>query len=179
MKARFDFTVEDLVDTTERGLGRSRLVRSWRWRSTLVSAGLSGAVVYALVPGAPATRLVLAIVCAVATGLSYPPMIANVRKARLRKLFLERFGGPGPFRFEIELTPEAVVTTQAGTQARYDWSRFSAVEETPEAIELVGRGAGTIAVRNRAFQSQEEWRAFLDTARCYLAARATSPPAPR
>ena len=145
MKARFDFTIQDLIDAAERGLQRSPLVHSWRSRS--------------------------AIVCAAAAALAYPRLLASARQARLRKLFLERFGGPGPFAFEIELTPEAVIITQNGTQARHDWSKFVAVEDTADAIELVGRGVGSIVVRNRAFSSKEEWRAVLDTARNYLARR--------
>ena len=171
MKARFDFTIDDLIDGAERGLKRSPLVHSGRWRAALTTSVLSAVLIYLLVPGSPEMRLGLAIVCATVTALAYPTLLAQARKARLRKLFLERFGGPGPFPFEIELTPEAVITTQGGTQSRHEWSKFTSVEDTADAIELVARGVGTIVVRNRAFGSKEEWRAFLDTARNYLAER--------
>jgi len=36
MKVRFDFTLDDMVDVTERATARSRLIRYWRSQSTVV-----------------------------------------------------------------------------------------------------------------------------------------------
>src|SRR5712691_6174505 len=114
MKVRFDFTLDDLVDAAERGTANSKLVRSWRWREMVVTAVLSGVIVYVLKSGTHEAKVFWAVVGALIAAAIYSFVATRSRKDRLRKLFQERFGGAGPYPFEIELTPTAVVTTQAG-----------------------------------------------------------------
>src|SRR5712692_4451734 len=77
----------------------------------------------------------------------------------------------GPYPFEIELTPAALVTTQAGTRSEHAWSTIVEVKDSPDAIDFVARGAGIIVVRNRAFRSDTERREFLELARKFTKTR--------
>ncbi len=165
MKVRFDFTLDDLVDAAERGTANSKLVRGWRWRETIVAAALGGVIAYVLKSGSHDTKVVSAIIGALIAAAIYSLAATRSRKGRLRKLFQERFGGEGPYPFEIELTPAALVTTQAGTRTEHAWSGIVEVRDGPDAIDFVARGAGIIVVRNRAFRSDGERREFLELAR--------------
>ena len=167
MKVRFEFTLDDLVDASERTVIRSRAVRGWRWQDMAGSALLAGVLAYVIRPESGAARLGWALVAAVIAGTLYPLVAARSRKARLLKYFRERFGGDGPYTCEVELTPAGVVTVQSGVRTVREWSNIERVEDTQDAIEFVTRGSGTVVVRNRAFSSKDEWRQFLEMARKY------------
>ena len=165
MKVKFDFTLDDLVDAAERGTANSKVVRGWRWREMIVTAVLGGVIVYVLKAGSHDTRAVSAIIGALIAAAIYSFAATRSRKGRLRKFFRERFGGEGPYPFEIELTPAALVTTQAGTRSEHAWSTIVEVKDSPDSIDFDVRGAGIIVVRNRAFRSDDERREFLELAR--------------
>ena len=176
MKVHFDFTVDDMVDVTERATGRSALVRSWRWRSTAIACGVTALAVYLLSPGSEGFRVFAACI-AIGLGLTFfPSSTERARRSRLRRFLRERLGGDGPFRCEVELKPEGVAVSQAGTQALRDWSTIVSIEEGPDAVELVPRGAGSLVVRNRAFASPAERAEFIRLARSYIAGRPPSAP---
>jgi hypothetical protein len=137
----------------------------------LITAFVGGLVMYLLSSGSLQLRLALAVVTAVVVAAVQPLLARGSREDNLRKVFRERFGGSGPFSFDIELLPAGVVTVQAGTRAEHPWSKFVAVEESADAVELVGRGAGTIVVRNRAFATAQERAQFVELARRYLASK--------
>jgi hypothetical protein len=165
MKVKFDFTLDDLVDAAERGAAHSKLVRAWRWRDMILTAVLGGVITYVLRSGSSDAKLVSAVIGAIIAAAIYSFAATRSRKGRLRKLFRERLGGEGPYPFEIELTPAALVTTQAGTRSEHAWSTIVEVKDSPDAIDFVTRGAGIIVVRNRAFHSDKERREFLELAR--------------
>ena len=165
MKVKFDFTLEDLVDAAERGMASSKLVRGWRWREMIVTAALGGVIVYVLKSESHDTKVVSALIGALIAAAIYSFAATRSRKGRLRKLFQERFGGEGPYPFEIELTPAALVTTQAGTRSEHPWSTIVEVKDSPDAIDFVAKGAGIIVVRNRGFRSEKERSEFLELAR--------------
>ena len=171
MKVKFDFTLDDLVDAAERGAASSKLVRGWRWREMIVTAVLGGVIVYVLKAGSHDTKAVSAIIGALIAAVIYSFAATRSRKGRLRKFFQERFGGEGPYPFEIELTPAALVTTQAGTRSEHAWSTIVEVKDSPDAIDFVARGAGIIVVRNRAFRSDDERREFLELAQKFAKTR--------
>ena len=173
MKVRFKFTLDDLVDAAERGTANSKLVRSWRWREMAVSAVLSGVIVYVLKAGSHETKVFSAVIGALVAVAIHSLVAARTRKGRLRKLLQERFGGAGPYSFEIELTPAAVITTQAGTRSEHAWSTIVEVKDSADSVDFVSKGAGIIVVRNRAFPSEGERRQFLELARKYAGGGAT------
>jgi len=162
VKVAFDFTLEDMVDASERTLARSRVVRGWRSQAVWVSALLGGALVW-LIRGDVWLGLLGGAVCG---GLQVA-FSRQTLKTRLLRYFRERLVANGPYRCEVELTPEALITTQNGVRTVRDWSSVEAVKDAQDAIEFHTRGAGTLVVRNRAFHSQDEWKSFLDTARQY------------
>ncbi len=102
MKVKFDFTLDDLVDAAERGAASSKLVRGWRWREMIVTAVLGGVIVYVLKAGSHDTKAVSAITGALIAAAIYSFAATRSRKGRLRKFFQERFGGEGPYPFEID-----------------------------------------------------------------------------
>ena len=162
MKAQFDFTVDDLIDASERTLARSRVAQGWRSRGVWAAALFGGLVGWAV-----RQDLLFAFFGAALCAVTQPFLAARARKARLLRYFRERLGGSGPFHCEVELTPEALVTTQAGVRTVREWPSVIAIVETGDAIEFHTRGAGSLVVRNRAFQSREQWKNFLDMARQY------------
>ena len=164
MKVKFDFTVDDLVDSSERAVARSGVARSWRWQGMLASCALSAAVAYILVPTRP---LFSAVVAAVLCAAIYPFSIGRSRKRKLQKYFREQFGGDGPFTCEVELTPEGLVTLQSGARMVRDWSSIVQIQETADSVDFISKGAGSLIVRNRAFRSAEEHHAFVKLARSY------------
>jgi hypothetical protein len=165
MKVKFDFTLDDLVDAAERGAAHSKVVRGWRFRDMVISGVLSGVLVYALRSGTHESKIFFAVIGGVIAAAIYSFVATRTRKGRLRKFFRERFGGEGPYPFETELTPAALVTTQAGTRSEHAWSTIVEVKDTPDAIDFVAKGAGIIVVRNRAFRSDRERSEFLELAR--------------
>ena len=162
MKVAFDFTLDDLIDASERTLARSRVARGWRSQAVWMSALLGGAIVW-LLRGDVFLGLAGGALCA---GLQVV-FSRHTRKSRLLRYFRERLGSDGPYRCEVELTPEALVTVQNGVRTAREWSTVEAINDAQDAIEFYTRGAGTLVVRNRAFHSQEEWKSFLETARKY------------
>ncbi len=171
MKVRFEFTHEDLIDSAERSLSRSRAIRSMRWRSRLTTGLLCGLIVYFMLEGTAETKLLWAAAVALLVVAIHPLLLASARKRNLLKVFRERFAGQGPFVCEVELTPSGVVTNQVGTQSVRPWAQIAEVNDAPDSVEIVSR-EGLIVVRNRAFRTAEERLQFLETARGYTSAAA-------
>lgn len=167
MKVKFDFTVDDLVDSAERAVSRSAVARGWRWQGMLASCVLSAVVAYMVVPGSPERRVFAAAVGAVICAALYPFSVGRSRKRRLQKYFREQFGGDGPFTCEVELTPGGLVTVQAGTRSERAWSTVTAIQVTDNSVDFLTKGAGSLVVRNRAFSSAEQRDAFVKLARSY------------
>jgi len=169
VKVKFDFTLDDLVDVTERATGRSNVMRTLRLQGVAI-VSLTGAVLtFFGVHGSTEQRLVAAALVAAACAVIYPFGMRYARKSRLRQYFREQFGGDGPYNCEVELTPTALVTVQGGTRAERAWSTVSAIHETPDSVDFVFKGSGSVVVRNRAFRSPEERSAFIRVARTYAA----------
>src|SRR3954468_622706 len=96
MKVRFDFTLDDMVDVTERATARSRLIRYWRSQSTVVMCCIAAALAYVSAPAAIGWRLFAAAAAIGITAPLYPAGMASARRSRLRQFMRERFGSDGP-----------------------------------------------------------------------------------
>ena len=167
MKVSFDFTTDDLVEVAERALERSRASRSLRsaglWGWCALCAGGS----YLVVPASLPLRLAAAAMAAVLVVVLYPSETARFRKKHLKQHYRERFGGDGPFTCEVELRPEGLSMVQAGTRVLHEWPLITEIVETPDSVDFVARGGGSLAVRNRAFRSPQQRAEFLRLARSY------------
>ncbi len=166
MKVSFEFMVDDLVDSAERTVARSGVIRGWRWQRLLVTCVLSAIVAYLVVPGSEERKLFAALIAA-AICAAILPFSGGGRKRRLQQYFREQFGGDGPFTCEVELTPAALVTVQRGARSERPWSMIRAIQVTENSVDFLTQGAGSVIVRNRAFKSREERDAFVELARQY------------
>ena len=167
MKVGFDFTLDDMVDVAERAAQRSGTVTRTRSQARLGVSVVSAVFVWLILPGEQWFRLLAAGAAAAIGWYTYPADLRKTHRRKLRKYFVEQFGGEGPFHCDVELTPEGLVTEQAGSRTVRAWSTVTAVLETPNSIDFVCRGSGSLVVRNRAFASREQYDEFLRTARNY------------
>jgi hypothetical protein len=176
MRVRFDFTLDDMVDLTERATARSGLIRSWRSQSTVVMCCIAAALAYMTVPAETGWRLFAAAAAIGITAALYPAGMASARKSRLRQFMRERFGGEGPYTCEIEISPDGLQVSQAGTRSTRDWRTIVSIEDVAAGIEFLSRPGGTLIVRNRAFASPADRAEFLRLARSYATGARTSAP---
>ena len=167
MKVKFDFTMDDLVDSAGRTVSRSAVARGWRAQRLIVPCLLSAVVAYLVVPGSQERKLVAAVIAAAICAAIAPFSGAGSRKRRLEQYFREQFGGDGPFSCEVELTPAALVSTQRGMRTERAWPTITQIQVTDNSVDFITQGAGSLIVRNRAFASREERDAFVSLARSY------------
>jgi hypothetical protein len=171
--ARFEFTIEDLVDVGERLMSRSEVVRSIR-RTAVITSALAFAIAVYLVSGAllPAFalpgRLILAAACGVVAWLKYPAVRRAFVRQKLASFWREKLKSDGPFSCEVELTGEGVTSRQFSTTTSFPWASVERIVEVPEGVEIWGRRSGLIVVRERAFATAEQKRRFVDYARASL-----------
>jgi hypothetical protein len=176
MRVRFDFTLDDMVDVTERATARSGLIRSWRSQSTVVMCCIAAALAYMTVPADAGWRLFAAAAAIGITAALYPAGMASARKSRLRQFMQERFGSEGPYTCEVEIGPAGLQVSQAGTRSTREWRTIVSIEDVAAGIEFVSRPGGTLIVRNRAFATPADRAEFLRLARSYATGAQTSGP---
>lgn len=167
MKVKFDFTIDDLVDSAGRTVSRSTVARGWRMQRLVVPCVLSAVVAYLVVPGSDERKLFAAVIATVICAAILPFSGRSTRKRRLEQYFREQFGGDGPFTCEVELTPAALVSVQRGTRTERAWPTITQIQVTDDSVDFITQGAGSLIVRNRAFASREERDAFVTLARSY------------
>ena len=167
MKVAFDFTVDDMVEVAERAADRSTVVTSTRSQARLIVSMVSAVIVYFFIPASQGFRLVCAAAAGALGWYLYPGDFKKLHRKKLRKFFLEQFGGEGPFTCEVELTDQALVTEQSGSRIVREWKTIAAVLDTPDSIDFVCIGSGSLVVRNRAFTSKAQRDEFLHLARTY------------
>ena len=167
MRVKFDFTIDDLVDSAERTVSRSPVARGWRTQRLMVPCVLSAVVAYLVVPGSNERKLFATAIAAVICAAILPFSGGGTRKRRLERYFREQFGGDGPFSCEVELTPASLVSVQRGMRTERAWSTITQIQVTDDSVDFITQGAGSVIVRNRAFASREERDAFVSLARSY------------
>jgi hypothetical protein len=163
--ARFEFTIDDLLDVGERSLSRSKVVRDMRRGGAIASAVLVAAIVFLFLTADLGVRVVVAVGAGAIAGATYPPLRRSLVRQRLHAYWRERLKGDGPFTCEVELTSEGITTRQFSTTTTIPWSAVASVSEIPQGIEIVGKKQGLIVVRERAFASPEAKRRFAEEIR--------------
>jgi hypothetical protein len=84
----------------------------------------------------------------------------------------EMYGGAEVVRYEFEVRDDVLWSRSVHAEISFPWSRLTRVTDRPDSIEL-WFDPGLAVVRNRAFQTQEERRDFLESVKQHLKAGAT------
>lgn len=168
MKVAFDATIDDFVDTNNRLLKRSRLVRKWRIVNIAVAFLITGTVIYLLYPGEPLVRITGALFIAAISAAVFPLIHKSEVDKKLKKFFKEQMGSDRPVRVEVEISDCGLSVKQAGTMILHEWQNISSVESTGDAVELINKRGGITVVRSRAFSAPEEQEQFANLARNFI-----------
>jgi YcxB-like protein len=168
MRVQFDATLDDFVDVTTRCLARSKQIRKWRWNGLLTSVLIVWLAVPYLLPGSTPKKLLAGFFGAIITVCIHAFTYRSTVNRRLRKLCREQIGTDRPVTVQIELTEKGIWTKQQNTQIIHEWANVETVQETEDSIDFFMRDGAATVVRNRAFNSEEAKREFMDLARHYL-----------
>jgi hypothetical protein len=168
MLVQFDATLDDFVDVSTRCLARSKRIRKWRRDGLLTTGLMAWLAIYAFFPGPFAKKMFAGFIAAVVAACIYPFTYRSTISRRLRKLCREQIGTDGPVRVLFEITDKGISTKQQNTQIIHEWANVEVIQETDDSIDFFMRDGSAIAVRKRAFESEETKREFLDLARQYL-----------
>jgi hypothetical protein len=168
MQVQFSYTQEDMVDASMRFLARSKTIRSTRWQGLLWTAGLAWLLVFGLF-GASFKGALIGLLAASISALIYPGMHRRSVQRRLRKFCKEKFGDTTSFICEVELAPAGIRTQSQNTQSTSEWKNVEEIVVTEDSVDIFTRQGGGVVVRNRAFQSADERRAFIELAQNFVA----------
>jgi hypothetical protein len=170
MHVQFEFTREDMIDTSKRFMMRSEAVRSWHLKGLLYTAAFTWFVVFVfflLVLASPGRGALLGLLAAIISGVMYPGSAQRKLENRLREFHQEKFGDADTYICEVELTPIGVWVKQMNTQITHEWESVEEIEETVGGVDIVTR-LGGVSVQNKAFSTAEERRRFIELALGYL-----------
>lgn len=168
MRVQFEYTLEDMVDASMRFLARSKTIRLTRWQGLIWTSILAWLLVFALF-GASIKGGLIGLLAALICALIYPSMHRQSVRKRMRKFCREKFGDMNSFICEVELTPNGIWTQATNTQTTCDWKDVEEILVTEDSVDIFARQAGGVVVRNRAFQSDDERRAFIELAQNFVA----------
>jgi len=168
MKARFEFTIDDLVEVSLRHMVRNGVVRRWRAKGAVVICVVVPVCAFLLQVGSLGTRVSVAVAIASLTALFYVLDVKRALRKRLLNHHRKQFASDGPFACEIELAADGLATRQFDAETKRPWSSVCEINDAEDAIELIVRDGPIILVRNRAFADDEERQAFLNEAREFL-----------
>ena len=173
----FDATLDEIVDANMRLVQHTTAYRrqrtQYQWVAGVCAAG--GVAVPILrgheLPSLP--LLAIAFCAAVVVGIGFGALYGiyhnqHVRRS-YRKLIKEMYGGVEQIRCEFELTDEGLSGKSVHSEMSFPWSRLARVADLQGSIEL-WFDPGLVVIRDRAFQTQEERRNFLDAVMHHLAA---------
>jgi len=163
VKVRFEFSAMDLAEVGERSTNRSQVVKNWRAETRIVWSVVASVLVFAFADSPIANRIALAAAVGLAAfvGISYLDR-SSARRQRLVSYYREQLGGDGPFVCEVEISERGLTTRQFGSEATLPWSQVASVAEIDGGIEFIYRPAGSLLVRDRAFENAEARKEFVD-----------------
>ena len=171
LKAEFDFTTSDLVEVAAREASRSASVRTQQRMMNTAGVAIWGVIIYAITEATPwnvRDRIIFsAAICAMAFLFMLIPRTSPLTK-RLLKYYRQKLGGDGPFRCEVELGPEGLITRQFGSETKREWSNVKSVTDSNGGVEFTYAPVGTLLVRDRAFATPDARLQFLEAAKAYV-----------
>ncbi|HEX8202440.1 MAG TPA: YcxB family protein [Isosphaeraceae bacterium] len=164
MRIQFDATLDDFVDVYLRQLRRSKVASGWR-RDGVIWAGLiAGLVVFGIIHEPLPLRLAFGGLGALPVALLYALQYQAMLGRRVSQYYREQFGTDEPVRILVELTPAGIWVMRRSTQMIFDWRNVETIRDQPDCIEISMRDGGYLVVRNRAFESPDQARHFLELA---------------
>jgi hypothetical protein len=172
-----DATLDEIVDAGMRLVQHTAAYRRQRTQyQWIVGACAAGGVAVPVLRGHELPSLPLlaimffaAVVVGVGCGGLYGAYHNQHVRLNYRKLIQEMYGGAEQIRCEFELTDDGLSGKSVHSQMSFPWSRLTRVADVPGSIEL-WFDPGLVVIRDRAFQTQEERRNFLDSVREHLTA---------
>ena len=168
MQVQFEYTVDDLVDVQVRALKRSAAARAWQWRERVITSLVSGVLLFAIIPGETASRLIMGAIGLILGALLYPTVNESTVKRNLRKLFQENAGPDKVLICEVELCESGVHTRQNGFELIYRWENVKEVQETKDSVVIYADRGSLLVVRKRAFKGSAEQKDFIELATQHL-----------
>jgi hypothetical protein len=171
-RVEFDSTLDEIVDANMRLVQSTtayqRQRRLYQWIFAVgFPAGVGIAMIRANnVPSLAglAIESLAALAGGVALGVLYGRYHDWYVRRGARRLVKEMYGGSGVVHCEYELRNDALWCRSIHAEMSLPWSRMTRVADVPGSIE-VWFDPGLAIVRDRAFQSAEDRRAFLDAIR--------------
>ncbi|HEY0350182.1 MAG TPA: YcxB family protein [Pyrinomonadaceae bacterium] len=167
MRVQFNYEQKDMVDAALRFLRRSKAVRSWRWKGTILITLFYWLVIYVIFVSFlhnPYLAVIEAVLVAVMVAALYPRWHERATEKRLRRFYKESYGDINIFHCEVELTPQEIRIDGDNTRTVYEWKLVDEIVSTDDSVDIFTRRGGVI-VRNRAFESPEERQRFIELAR--------------
>jgi hypothetical protein len=180
-RVEFDSTLDEVVDANMRLVQHTATYRTQRmhyqWFVGVSVAGGEAVAILSTRIGVPsyATLLVAAsaaIVGGFALGMLYGRYHDWYVRRRYRRVLSEMYGGVQRIHCEYELRRDVLWARSVYNDTSFPWSRLTRVEDVHGCIEL-WFDPGLAVVRDRAFRSQEERRAFLGAVRQHLPDKGT------
>lgn len=163
MNVQFDFSIDDLLDVTDRTLTRNKLAGHWRVRDWFnwTASGCFGALLI-LFAGRERQLVPWLVVGGVLAAELYVARL--LRRDRLRRYLREQCGGDGPFRCEVIIDADGLYVTQFGSTSTRRWAEIDRIVDASTGVEFFSQDRVT-CIRNRAFPTDAHRSDFLARAR--------------
>lgn len=176
MKLEYEYTLEDLVDSSRRAMLRSKTVQDMRTRSiwaTTLTAGVALVATWWYSSGAsssPKLTIPIAVAVVVSTiiyfGYSrYYDWLATYRTKRILREHLKKSKSR---LCEMETRGDSLWVRQDAVEITYGWNDLEKVVDTGNDVELRFRN-GSVIARNRAFGSDADRAEFIRVVSVHIA----------
>ncbi len=159
MRAEFDATAKDLMDSNNRIFRRSRGVRVWNIIHTVGTSAALTAFLLFLHFTQPTTLLPTLLLLSFVFIWS-----AVLRMLILKAYFKDLLSGQRCLHVVVELAPAGVELLQSGVRSFYEWRLIRDIRERKNSIEFLYDPIGLMIVRKKAFQTEEDVRKFFHEA---------------
>jgi hypothetical protein len=174
-RVEFDATLDEIVDTNMRMVQPTvtyrQTRRQYQW---LFGVCVAGAFAVGILHGheVPSyTTIAITSCTALLAGLAVGTLGGRFHDWYARKQYVrvvrEMYRGATVIHSEFELRDDALWCKSIHSEIAFPWSRLVRVQDSPGSIEL-WFSPGLAVIRDRAFQAQDERRAFLDAVKSHL-----------